>query len=94
MASHTVRAHVLVSGRVQGVFYRATAMQEARARSLTGWVRNNPDGRVEAVFQGSEPAVRSMLAWCGAGPPAARVAELEVSWEAPVPSERGFGLES
>jgi acylphosphatase len=78
-----VRARVLVSGRVQGVFFRYTCAQEAAAAGLRGFVRNLPDGRVEAVFQGSKPAVERLIAWCHAGPPAARVGQVTVSWEDP-----------
>jgi acylphosphatase len=77
------RAHVLVSGRVQGVFFRATAAREARARGVVGWVRNLDDGRVEAVFEGEEEGVRAMVDWCRHGPRGAVVEELEVVWEEP-----------
>jgi acylphosphatase len=70
---------VTVSGRVQGVFYRATCAREAEARGLGGWVRNVPDGRVEAVFEGPEPQVEAMLAWCRVGPSAAYVEHVEVT---------------
>lgn len=75
------RAHVLVSGRVQGVYYRSYAVDMARELGLTGWVRNRYDGRVEAVFEGEEEAVRKMVEWCHEGSPSARVARVEVSWE-------------
>lgn len=87
----TVRARVVVSGRVQGVFFRHTATVEARARGLAGWVRNLPDDRVEAVFQGEESSVREMIQWCRRGPPAARVAGVEVHDEEPVADEIAFG---
>ena len=79
-----VRAHVFVSGRVQGVFYRAEARAQARSRKLGGWVRNSADGRVEAVFEGVRPQVEAMIAWCRTGPVMARVEAVEVSWEQPV----------
>lgn len=66
------RAHVFVSGKVQGVFYRDTTRQEAEKRSVRGWVRNLRDGRVEAVFEGSVDAVDAMVAWCRIGPPMSR----------------------
>ncbi len=69
-----VRVHVVIEGRVQGVFFRASTRDEARARGLTGWARNLPDGRVEAVFEGDKRVVENMLAWCHKGPPYAYVA--------------------
>ncbi|HPD56965.1 MAG TPA: acylphosphatase [Smithellaceae bacterium] len=70
------RIHVLISGRVQGVFFRAETQRTATGLNLTGWVRNLPDGRVEAVFEGEDANVDKMLAWCQHGPPAARVQEV------------------
>jgi acylphosphatase len=84
-----VRARVLVSGRVQGVFFRASCVAEARARGVTGMVRNTSDGRVEAVFEGEAPQVDAMIAWCGQGPPGARVDGVEVHREPPQ-EIRGF----
>lgn len=75
------RAHILVSGRVQGVFFRAYLGEEAEARGVRGWVRNLPDGRVEAVLEGERDSVEEVIAFCGIGPPGARVEEVEVSWE-------------
>jgi acylphosphatase len=77
------RAHVWVSGRVQMVFFRQSTHQTAREHGLAGWVRNLPDGRVEAIFEGGEPHVRELIAWCHQGPPAAQVERVEVRWEAP-----------
>jgi len=76
-----VRARVCVVGRVQGVFFRAAMAQEARRVSLVGWVRNSPDGSVEAEIQGARSNVEAVISWCGTGPPAARVDEVEVQWE-------------
>lgn len=73
------RMHVIVSGRVQGVFFRAYTRETALALKLTGWVRNLPDGRVETVFEGEDTNVQSMLEWCKKGPPHAIVNELEAS---------------
>lgn len=84
------QAHVLISGRVQGVFFRYHAQDEALKRGLKGWVRNLPDGRVEAVFQGDRPALKAMIQWCHQGPPSARVDEVEVAWEDPNPSMEDF----
>jgi len=81
VGTDVVRAHVIVSGRVQGVFYRHSAAERAREHGLAGWVRNIHDGRVEATFQGPRPAVEEMIRWCGMGPPSARVDDVEVSWQ-------------
>ena len=70
------RIHVLISGKVQGVFFRAEAQRAAMDLNLTGWVRNLPDGRVETVLEDEDTNVDKMLAWCHHGPPAARVQEV------------------
>lgn len=75
------RARVLIGGVVQGVSFRWYTQQRASMLGLTGWVRNLPDGRVEAVFEGSEDAVREMVAWCGTGPRYASVDDVDVTWE-------------
>jgi acylphosphatase len=77
------RARVLVSGNVQGVFFRYETRERARGRGLAGWVRNLPDGRVEAVFEGPEEAVGAMVDWCGQGPRGARVTDIETLTEEP-----------
>lgn len=76
-----VRAHVYVSGRVQGVFFRSETQDEALRHNVTGWVRNLPDGRVEAVFEGEKEAVEKLIEFCKRGPPGARVTKVEVAWE-------------
>ena len=78
-----VRAHVFVSGTVQGVFYRATTREQATERGLDGWVENLADGRVEAVFEGPAPAVESMIEWCHEGSPQARVEDVSIDYEDP-----------
>jgi len=75
--------HVFIRGRVQGVNFRATAQNNARALGLTGWVRNLPDGRVEAHFEGGEDQLKEMLDWCGQGPSLAAVDDVETSWVTP-----------
>lgn len=70
------RVHVYISGRVQGVFFRAETQRAANGFQLTGWVRNMADGRVEAVFEGEDANVDKMLDWCHIGPPAARVEDV------------------
>jgi acylphosphatase len=77
------RAHVWVSGQVQGVFFRHETRQRARAEGLSGWVRNLPDGRVEAVFEGPEETVEEMVRWCRRGPDGADVGRVEVRREDP-----------
>lgn len=83
-----VRAHVSVSGRVQGVFFRQETRRAASRAGVGGWVRNLPDGRVEAVFEGPRPAVESLVEWCRVGPPAAQVAGVDVRWEDPASEGR------
>ncbi|MGH2654577.1 MAG: acylphosphatase [Actinomycetota bacterium] len=78
-----VRRHVLVSGNVQGVFFRYEARERARSRGVSGWIRNLPDGRVEAVFEGPEDAVEAMVAWCREGPRGAEVTDVEAIAEDP-----------
>jgi acylphosphatase len=84
-----VRAHVWVSGRVQGVFFRVYAEDEAKFRKVSGWIQNASDGRVEGIFEGDRTAVEAMIRWCYRGSPAADVRGVEVQWEAPQ-GERGF----
>ena len=76
-----VRAHVFVNGMVQGVFFRSETQYEAKKRGVKGWVRNLPDGRVEAVFEGEEEKVKELINFCKHGPPGARVTSVEVRWE-------------
>jgi acylphosphatase len=76
-----VRAHLLVSGRVQGVFFRSETRYEARRRNVTGWIRNLTDGRVEAVFEGEKNDVEKVIDFCHKGPPASRVRNVEVEWK-------------
>ena len=78
-----IRRRVIVHGRVQGVFFRDTARRMAQSRGLGGWVRNAPDGTVEAVFEGEVEAVESMVRWCAQGPGAAVVERVEVTDEGP-----------
>jgi acylphosphatase len=78
-----VRAHVFIAGRVQGVGYRYATVDTASQLGLTGWVRNLPDQRVEAVFEGVQEVVEQMVRWCHSGPPAAMVKEVIVEYEQP-----------
>ena len=76
-----VRAHAIIEGRVQGVFFRHYTQETALRLGLKGWVRNRRDGTVEAVFEGDREDVHKMIKWCHKGPPSARVAKVNVTWE-------------
>ena len=73
-----VNVHVLISGRVQGVWFRASTKQVAKKLGITGWVRNTSDGCVEAVFEGDERLVNKMIEWCHQGPTLSKVKNVEV----------------
>ncbi len=85
-----VRAHVFVSGLVQGVFFRHETRRVANRHSVTGWVRNLRDRRVEAVFEGENKDVEDMIAFCHQGPHGAVVRKVEVIWEEPTGEFRDF----
>jgi acylphosphatase len=76
-----VRAHVLISGRVQGVYYRLETREQAVACGVTGWVRNRPDRSVEGVFEGEKENVDKLIDWCRKGPAMAIVRNVQVAWE-------------
>jgi acylphosphatase len=80
---------VTISGHVQGVGFRYAMIERARSRDVAGWVRNNPDGTVGAVFEGRPDALEALVAWCRRGPPGARVEDVRVEVEAPS-GQRGF----
>jgi acylphosphatase len=86
------RVHVYISGRVQGVFFRAETQRAAMGFNLTGWARNVPDGRVEAVFEGEDENVDKMLAWCHIGPPHALVENVMVKEEPYTDSFNNFSI--
>jgi acylphosphatase len=77
------RLHIIIFGRVQGVFFRSNTQKQARKLNLTGWVRNNSDGTVEIVAEGSQEALKKFQAWCRKGPMFARVDEIKVKQETP-----------
>jgi acylphosphatase len=89
MSDRRARRRVLVSGWVQGVWFRESCREQAVAAGVTGWVRNLADGRVEAVLEGPEPAVQRVVRWCHEGPRRARVEAVDVTAEEPV-GESGF----
>lgn len=76
-----VRAHVIIRGMVQGVYFRAHTRDEAKAHRVTGWVKNRRDGGVEAVLEGHVQDVKKVLAWCHKGPPWADVTDVLVDWQ-------------
>lgn len=73
-----LQVHVVISGRVQGVWYRASTKQKAEELGLTGWVKNTRDGNVEAVFEGQESVINEMIAWCRKGPALAHVSDVRI----------------
>ena len=91
MGDERIRRRVVVHGRVQGVFFRDSTRQQARSRGVDGWVRNRPDGAVEAAFEGAADAVAALVRFCETGPRGAHVSRLEVFDEAPEGIE-GFGV--
>ncbi|HLE97818.1 MAG TPA: acylphosphatase [Candidatus Thermoplasmatota archaeon] len=86
------RVHVLVSGHVQGVFYRDATRRRAEELGLAGWVRNLPDGRVEAMFEGPAEAVGAIVRWCWRGPPLARVSGLSETPDGSEEKLEGFRI--
>ncbi|UCG29622.1 MAG: acylphosphatase [candidate division WOR-3 bacterium] len=77
------RAHIIVEGNVQGVFFRANTRNAAKLLGLKGWVRNLPDGRVEIMAEGTPGKMADFVRWCRKGPPLSRVEGIEVDWEEP-----------
>ena len=86
------RAEALISGRVQGVWFRGSTVSEARRLGLVGWVRNLPDGRVQALFEGPEQKVRTAVSWCHEGPRSARVDSVAVTWRDATGEFAGFDV--
>lgn len=91
MSTEVVARRVLVSGRVQGVWFRESCRREAEAAGVAGWVRNNPDGTVEALLEGDEGAVQRVIEWMHTGPPLARVTAVDVTPQKPT-GLRGFAV--
>jgi len=86
------RAEVVVSGHVQGVWFRSSTVEEARRAGVSGYVRNREDGSVEAVFEGTRTAVMLAVAWCYHGPGAAQVTDVKVKWTEPTGEFFGFNV--
>ena len=84
------RVQLTIEGRVQGVYFRASIVQEAQKLGLTGWVMNCPNGSVKAVAEGRREQIDRLIAWCHQGPSGARVTKVDVQWEEPQHSFQGF----
>jgi acylphosphatase len=87
-----VRAVVIFRGRVQGVYFRANCVEKAESLGLHGYVRNTPDGSVEAVFEGDRPGIEACIDWNKTSQPYARVEAVEVTWSEPRGDFRGFHI--
>lgn len=87
-----IRAHVFVSGKVQGVFFRSSTRDKALELGIAGWVRNLGDGRVEAVFEGEQENIEKMVEWCRSGPPYAQVEKVEIVPEDYKGEFKGFAI--
>ena len=87
-----VKAHVFITGRVQGVLFRSETRRKAKKHRVNGWVRNLPDGRVEAVFEGEENDVKTLVDFCRQGPLGAKVTNVEMAWEKYVGEFEGFEI--
>ena len=79
-----INVHVIISGRVQGVFFRASTKQKAEQLGITGWVRNTHDGCVEAIFEGEENKINEMIEWCHHGPSFSKVNNVEIKKQNPI----------
>lgn len=86
------RAHLFIRGHVQGVFYRASTQEAAVRLGLEGWVKNLPDGNVEAVFEGPADKVKQAVEWCYKGPPGAKVSKIDEKWSDYTGEFRDFGV--
>lgn len=86
------RARVKITGKIQGVGFRAACRDQARAVKVTGWVKNHTDGSVEAIFEGPQAGVQRMISWCYSGPIGARVDHVETNWEEATGKEYSFDI--
>jgi len=80
MTEELARVTLIITGRVQGVFFRASALEKAQGLSLSGWVKNLSEGSIELVAEGPRYALEQLLEWCRRGPPSARVADVSARW--------------
>jgi len=86
------RAHLFISGIVQGVFFRHYTFEQAHQLGLTGWVRNLPSGQVETILEGPKGKVDEMIKWCRHGPDSAKVTNIDIKWETADDSLKGFAI--
>ncbi|MFC1855067.1 acylphosphatase [Thermodesulfobacteriota bacterium] len=86
------QARVKVTGRVQGVFFRANTLEMARSLGLSGWVKNNLDGSVSALFQGDDGLVERAILWCHDGPPSSHVTDVKVEYDEVTEELRSFSV--
>jgi acylphosphatase len=87
-----VRVRVKIEGRVQGVYFRASMVQQAHRLGVTGWVRNSLDGSVEAVAEGTRAKIEELIAWCRQGPAGAQVNRVELEWQPFTNEFQGFRI--
>ncbi len=88
-----VNARIIIKGIVQGVYFRVNTRKAAREHCVYGWVRNNRDGSVEAVFEGQKENVEGAVEWCRQGPPGARVDEVELRWTGKIENFKSFHID-
>ena len=86
------RAHVWISGNVQGVFFRSSLRSQVLLKQAKGWVKNLNDGRVEAVFEGRKETIEELIAYCRKGPPGSVIDDIEVKWEKPTSRFDSFDI--
>ena len=84
--------HVVISGRVQGVWFRANTKQKAEQLGVTGWVKNTADGKVEALFEGDKKHIQEMIDWCHQGPPSAQIDHVEITEQSASNGFDGFSI--
>ncbi len=92
ISSDQSRVHLKIHGRVQGVYFRASALAQAQKLALAGWVRNCPDGSVEMLAEGEHKAIEGLIVWCRRGPDGARVSRVDLDWEQPQNDLVGFSI--
>jgi len=93
MTDELTRANLIVLGRVQGVFFRASTLEQAQQLGLVGWVKNLPEGSVEIVAEGRRYAIEELVTWCRQGPPMAKVMDVLTRWEEATEEFQTFRIE-